>query len=122
MSRSKSKPSPTMPTPEVGKVLVDIVEERKRQLKKWGEQDHPSHKGSGSLVAFWQTGGQLANKFRREADAAARRGDLTWLDILLEEVFEAAAEDDVKPLRAELVQVAAVVVAWIENLDRKAKR
>lgn len=119
--RGSAAAEPLMPTREVGKVLTEIVEERKRQLAKWGEQDHPSTNGSDHIVAFWRTAPQLRPFFQRRADEAAARGDLTWADILLEEVFEALAEDDVKPLRAELVQVAAVVVAWIENLDRRAK-
>ncbi|MFI1165600.1 hypothetical protein ACH4UM_18790 [Streptomyces sp. NPDC020801] len=36
-----------------------------------------------------------------------------------EEALEALAEDDPGKLRAELVQVAAVAVAWIEAIDRR---
>jgi hypothetical protein len=46
----------------------------------------------------------------------------TWLLIALEEVFEALVEDDPVKLRAELVQAAAVLVAWIEAIDRRAGR
>lgn len=44
----------------------------------------------------------------------------TWLLIALEEVFEALAESDPAKLRAELVQSAAVHVAWIEAIDRRS--
>jgi hypothetical protein len=37
----------------------------------------------------------------------------------MEEVREAMAESDPAKLRVELVQVAAVSVAWIEALDRR---
>jgi hypothetical protein len=47
---------------------------------------------------------------------------LKWVDILEEEVAEAAAESDPAKLRAELVQVAAVAVAWIEAIDRRAAK
>lgn len=43
-----------------------------------------------------------------------------WRHILDEEVAEALAETDPERLRAELVQVAAVAVQWIEALDRRA--
>jgi len=78
-------------------VLSEIAEERKRQDLKWGEQNHPP---------------------------------CEWITILTEEVGEAAEEalnirfdykDGGRPLvalRMELIQVAAVAVAFIECLDR----
>ena len=72
-----------------------ILRERRDQDDKWGEQNHPP---------------------------------LHWLAILTEEVGELAKEvnehywreqrDTLTKLRAELVQVAAVAVAWLECLDR----
>lgn len=47
----------------------------------------------------------------------------TWLTILMEEVGEVAKADlerDVEGFRQELVQVAAVAVAAIENIDRRS--
>lgn len=87
---------------ELGPALSDVVSERAAQDLKWGEQshDHP-----------------------------------TWLAILTEEVGEASEEvlnlrfpdaskrpgepyETLAALRDELVQVAAVAVAWVENIDR----
>lgn len=49
--------------------------------------------------------------------------DDTWLRILVEEVGEVAKalndREPVEDLRAELVQVAAVAIAWIEAMDTK---
>jgi len=56
----------------------------------------------------------------RATDVAAAFGRVSWADILLEEVFEALAEDDPAALRVELIQVAAVAVQWVEAIDRKA--
>lgn len=76
----------------------ELALERARQDNKWGEQN--CH-------------------------------DFEWVSILTEEVGEAAAEaneanftsgknrGDFTKLRAELVQVAAVSVAWIEAIDRR---
>jgi NTP pyrophosphatase (non-canonical NTP hydrolase) len=83
----------------MSKVLHEVEAERARQDEKWGEQN--CH-------------------------------DFEWVSILAEEVGEAAAEaneanfhfgknrGDFTKLRAELVQVAAVAVAWIEAIDRRS--
>lgn len=67
-----------------------IVAERSRQDKKWGQQNHPG---------------------------------LRWLAILMEEVGEVAQELLENPCQLEaeeeLVQVAAVAVAWLEDMERK---
>lgn len=56
---------------------------------------------------------------REIAALAAEHGGLTWRHILAEEMFEALAESDPAKLRAELVQVAAVAVQWVEAIDRR---
>ena len=92
-------------------VLPEIDEERKRQDTRWGEQNHPDGTGPGYRIQ--------AIEAHRRCDRAARLGLVTYRDILEEEVYEAFAETDAEELRAELVQVAAVAVAWIEKLDRE---
>ncbi|MBF8186936.1 NUDIX domain-containing protein [Nonomuraea sp. K274] len=62
------------------------------------------------------TGADLA---RLETETAAANGVLTWRHILAEEVFEAFAESDPGSLRAELIQVAAVAVKWVQALDHR---
>jgi SpoVK/Ycf46/Vps4 family AAA+-type ATPase len=46
-------------------------------------------------------------------------GEISWSNILMEEVYEAFAETGPEKQREELVQVAAVAVEIIEYLDRK---
>ncbi|WPM94355.1 hypothetical protein VG1_CDS0031 [Arthrobacter phage Cupello] len=53
--------------------------------------------------------------------AYALMRSITGPNILLEEVFEATAEEDPATLRKELVQVAAVTAQWIEAIDRRAR-
>lgn len=93
--------------------LTEIAIERARQDAKWGEQNHPD--GTGG---WWheQTSAMLA---REACQKAAADGTLTWAHVLREEVYEALAEHDPAKLRAELVQVAAVAVAWIEAIDQR---
>lgn len=92
-------------------VLPEIADERERQDEKWGEQNHPDGTGPGYRAAAFEA--------RQRCDRAARLGLVTYKDILEEEVYEAFAETDVDELRAELIQVAAVAVAWIDKLDRE---
>ncbi len=86
-------------------IYGDILKERKRQFALWGDQEHTS---------------------------------LEWLAILMEEVGESATDvmklpdfgeevqdlsryftkEDTEKLEGELVQVAAVCVAWLEDIRR----
>lgn len=91
-------------------VNQDVWEERKRQVSTWGDQRHPS--GTHGIFS------DAAARTRSLYEVAATTGTVTWVDILLEEVAEAFAETDPQRLRHELVQVAAVVYAWIHDLDR----
>lgn len=92
-------------------VLPEIAAERERQDEKWGEQNHPDGTGPGFAID--------AKRARHRCNLAAALGLVSYRDILNEEVFEAFAESDPDKLRVELIQVAAVAVAWIEKLDRE---
>ena len=98
--------------PDAG-VLAEVQAERTRQDTKWGEQNHPDGTGNKSQQ-------DRAEFARRWCESAFGSGYGTWADVLTEEVAEAGAERDPAKLRAELVQVAAVAVAWIAAIDRRA--
>ena len=92
-------------------VYDDILEERIRQHRKHGDQAHLPD-GTGGLLR------QIESSNRQgECDRATARGTVTFALILAEEVAEALAETDPAKLRAELVQVAAVAVQWVEAID-----
>lgn len=91
-------------------VLDSIRSERLAQHMRWGRQHHLPN-GTGSR---WSG---LAESARGTCDAASDAGTLSWRDILVEEVAEVMAEADAWKLRAELVQVAAVAVQWVQALD-----
>lgn len=95
-------------------VLDEILDERARQDAKWGEQNHPDGTGFAGSA-------RDADVARLECKRQFAEGTGTWLDILNEEVAEAYAEKDPAKLRAELIQVVAVGVAWIEAIDRRLK-
>jgi hypothetical protein len=101
-------------------MLADVNAERNAQIAKWGPQSHPDGTGGRMNVGGTTVDpAALRDYMRRLCDAKAQRGEGTWLDILFEEVFEAAAEYDPAALRKELVQVAAVAGAWIEDIDSR---
>lgn len=105
----------TNPSITTDRVLQEVLAERIRQDDNWGEQNHRD--GTGSITQVLE-----ADKAREGCKAAFARGDGTWMHVLIEEVFEAFAEEDPGKVRAELIQVAAVAVAWIESIDRRAAR
>lgn len=96
-------------------VVAEVAKERARQDQKWGEQNHADGTG-GQMREF------AAMAAREWCDQRHKTNDETWLDILNEEICEAFAETDPEKLRQELLQVAAVAVAWIEALDRRTDR
>lgn len=114
------------------RVLDAVAKERVRQDRKWGVQNHPD--GTGPVVPHLydlptdiddDTAVRFtyADDFENWARAACEHrfaaGEGTFADILLEEVAEVLATADPTHLRVELIQVAAVAVAWVEKLDRE---
>lgn len=92
-------------------VVGEVIAERIRQDEKWGVQNHPD--GTG-YIGFES----CARSAKARTDDAAKNGTITYAHILEEEFWEALAETDRAKLRDELIQVAAVAVAWVEKLDR----
>jgi hypothetical protein len=93
--------------------LAEIANEREMQDAKWGEQNHPD--GTGHAIDE-----HTAVYARQTCQDAFKDGRGTWRHILDEETAEAYAEKDPAKLRTELMQVAAVAVAWIEAIDRRS--
>lgn len=104
---------PTLFTTPGVKAFAEAVDaERQKQLAKWGDQHHPD----GTA----QTEDDLrAASARHLCQAMARLGQVTWRDILWEEVNETLAESDPERLEEELVQCAAVIQAWIADLHSR---
>lgn len=67
------------------------------------------------------TGGQfveLAAGFNQRRTTRTVTGSITWADIMLSETYAALAATDPRELKAELVQIAAAALAWVEDLDQ----
>ena len=69
-------------------LVAEVLGETGRQIDQWGVQSHPAEH---------------------------------WLGILMEEVGEVARaciELDEDAMRKELIQVAAICMSWLDNIDR----
>jgi hypothetical protein len=95
--------------------LEEVFGERERQEAKWGPQNHENGTGAPEQIV-------AADRARQRCEEAFSVGLGTWADILAEEFFEVMGATDDERLRAELIQVAAVAVAWVEAIDRRAQR
>lgn len=101
------------------RALTLVAEERHKQDRKWGDQNHPNIRPSANYPIAGSHHCRMVTETRAEA------GLVTWTDILLEEVAEAVDEaraGNRAALRDELIQVAAVAVQWAEKLDEEAGR
>jgi hypothetical protein len=114
----------------MNKILEEIAQERKRQDEKWGEQNHPCLDETLLNRVGGCTPQRIAeeyeipteNRAKFKCDTAFKRGDGTWAHIALEEFCEVVGELDIEKRRTEIIQLAAVCVAWVENIDRKQNR
>ena len=91
-------------------LLLETLREMDRQILLWGVQSHPSGTGyaaSDSALLF----------ARDNYTKCQKNGLLTWHEILEEEVHEAYVETDPGKLREELIQVAAVALSWVRDID-----
>lgn len=86
-------------------IMQEILEERKKQDEKWGEQNHSPEIWSLILTEEVGEAAQAMLEAHFNAQVSQRkRGDSRWDDA-----------------RSELIQVAAVAVAMIASLDRNQR-
>lgn len=97
-------------------VLPEVRTEMDKQVTKWGEQNWASKHGIAANYL-----GHDSEYYKNLTDDLAKAEMLTWADILLEEVAEALDADNIKDVREELIQVAAVTGSWVESIDRNGR-
>lgn len=105
------------------RVLADVNLERVRQTRRYDNAETVDGTGPETRWLLPYT-----NDSATEIEAALR-GDyvdfedeapVTWVHLVREEVAEAFTETDPEALRAELIQVAALCVSWVEQIDHRA--
>jgi len=104
------------------KVLEEVKEHRAEQFARYGTNDDledgtgPFSEWTSPLTAY--DARTIEDQFRRGYERHERAtGAPTWMHLVREEVAEAFQEAATGRLRAELLQVAALCVSWIETLD-----
>lgn len=107
-------------------IFAEIDAERRRQDEKWGANVEriPSigRRLDGSLMSCGdyglpsEEGAQIREKIWRE------NGNESLAASAVEELAEAVScGDDEREMRAEVMQLAALCVKWIEGIDRRAE-
>ncbi|WP_432482545.1 hypothetical protein [Kineococcus esterisolvens] len=90
-------------------VLAQIRAERDYQDRVYGEQHLPD--GAGTAHRQWQ-----ASNSKVQRNIAIGRDELTWTHLLEERTDRALASTTDDMLFDRLVKVAAVSIAWAEDL------
>lgn len=98
-------------------IFKELEAERIRQDAKFGNQTQNLDVDPTESQEFRLFKEKAA---RRRCQDDFKNGMGSWQVILQEELMEACAAPDEQSRRTELVQLAAVCVAWIENIDRRA--
>ena len=83
-------------------VMKEVLKERQRQDRKWGEQNHEPFKW---LAILGEEVGEVNNAALESYD---------WVNNKFKE--------DLDHYREELIQVAAVAVSMVECIDRNKKK
>jgi hypothetical protein len=108
-------------------VLLEVREERARQFARYGT-NRENADGTGPAVAWLSPicrvpADIVETLFRHDYEMRELEdGAPTWMALVREEVAEAFKEEDPLRLRAELLQVAALCVSWMEKLDERIWR
>jgi hypothetical protein len=110
-------------------ILERVFEERVRQVAQYGHNDDLED-GTGPDVQWLKgtdinldlrTATEIEQAFRHEYENhEERNGKPTWMHLVREEIGESFAESDPERLEAELIQVAALAVSWIESLEKRS--
>lgn len=110
----------------MNKVLQEVQAERERQDNKWGEQNHPcldqvllNRKGSCTPMRMCEEYEiPSEGRAKRKCQDAFDKGTGTFAHIAIEEMSEIVSAFNIHKRREEIIQLAAVCVAWVEKIDR----
>lgn len=90
-----------------------IATERIRQDKLWGVQNHGSHLWLAILV---EEVGEVSSAILENSEGSGTLGSKA-----LSAEWMCPSADAEEKIRGELIQVAAVAIAWLECIDRRTK-
>lgn len=111
---------------EIGtkRVLLAVLEERRRQVAKYGlntENCDGTGPNTRWLLPFTSASAtEIETNLRADYENfEEEHGHPSWVHLVREELAEAFAETDPARLEAELLQVAALCVSWVERLRER---
>lgn len=114
-------------TKKIQSIFGEILEERHRQDEKWGTQNLPclnetilKNGTSSQMTKFYGIKTEFGAK--QMCDKATENKCLTFAHIAIEEMAEILSEFDTENRRTEIIQLAAVLVQWVENIDKKQEK
>lgn len=107
-------------------VLQEVIRERVRQTEKYGDnadlEDGTGPETRWLLPFTTASSSVIEDELRADyEDFEEDAGKPTWVHLIREEVAEAFQERDPKRLAAELIQVAALCVSWVEKIDARGE-
>lgn len=92
-------------------VLNEVLEDRRYRRTYYGERNFPD--GTGEFYEPEFRSADRGVRYQRE------QGTLAWRDLLMRAAIGATCQTDPEDLRDELVELASLVVEWIEAIDRR---
>lgn len=102
--------------PDAIAVLSEVAGEWYRLEQKYPNQQHPDGTGPDVCTMVFGQGFPMRvikDALALESQMANDKGQMTWLQVLLNEVFESAECDDRVKLATQLLQIAAVAGKWL---------
>ena len=103
-------------------VLYEVDRERAKQFSEYGTNEGLQDGTGGAWLSPLYAKGAVEIEAELRSDYETFQqttGNPTWMHLVREEVAEAFAETAPARLRAELLQVAALCVSWIEKIDTR---
>lgn len=104
-------------------IAEDVLRECDRQVELWGVQHRPAFTHFDAIEHAETFSTAMDTDLAKGlCDFKMNDGTASWNDIILEEFMEARDEamfGNEDALRVELVQLAAVIISSIQDLDRR---
>lgn len=102
------------------KIIEEILKEKERQVSLWGIQNHNIIPYNTTNISdYYNLPSEKIAKYN--CNKAAEIGNLTWGDIIVEELVEALNAKTSEEMREELIQCCAVLLSMVESLQRNGK-
>ena len=92
-------------------VLNEVLDDRRFSHSYHNERNFPDGTSEFYLPEFY--------KAAKNAVQQREQGTLTWRDMMMVTAISATLVTDPEDLRDELVELASLIIEWIEAIDRR---